>query len=312
MWDSYRIHVHVRPKTEDQSRSRAGLRGHAGIRHLLCAGRARPRALSAVHVPACVHRRVGNHIPHRGAAPGAAHRCHRLWRAHLPRRRGDRVGGGTPRVDPEPATGNRAVLRGAARFADADVSGTGSGPPRHDRWRRMRHGRLDVHRYLDAGLGAHHGGGLRTGRHREQHRLPGAPRLTMADLSRFAITRRWPAAHPDRIQLYSLPTPNGVKVSIMLEETGLAYEPHLVDFNKNDQLSAEFRSLNPNNKIPALIDPNGPEGVPLPLFESGAILQYLADKSGQLIPRAPAARYECLQWVFFQVGGIGPMFGQLG
>lgn len=134
----------------------------------------------------------------------------------------------------------------------------------------------------------------------------------MADLSGFAITRRWPARHPDRIQLYSLPTPNGVKVSIMLEETGLAYEPHLVDFNTNDQMSPEFLSLNPNNKIPAIIDPNGPDDVPLPLFESGAILLYLADKSGQLMPRAPGARYQCQQWLFFQVGGIGPMFGQLG
>ena len=134
----------------------------------------------------------------------------------------------------------------------------------------------------------------------------------MADLSTFAITRRWPAKHPDRLQLYSLPTPNGVKVSIMLEETGLPYEPHLVDFNTNDQLSPEFLSLNPNNKIPAIIDPNGPEGAPLPLFESGAILLYLAEKTGKLLPRAAGARYQCLQWVFFQVGGIGPMFGQLG
>ena len=134
----------------------------------------------------------------------------------------------------------------------------------------------------------------------------------MADLSRFTITKKWPAQHPDRIQLYSLPTPNGVKVSIMLEETGLAYEPHLVDFNTNDQMSAEFLSLNPNNKIPAIIDPQGPGGEPLPLFESGAILLYLAEKSGQFLPRAPGARYQCLQWVFFQVGGIGPMFGQLG
>ncbi len=134
----------------------------------------------------------------------------------------------------------------------------------------------------------------------------------MVDLSGFAITRRWPAKFPDRIQLYSLPTPNGVKVSIMLEETGLPYEPHRVDFNTSDQMSAEFLSLNPNSKIPAIIDPHGPQGAPLPLFESGAILLYLADKSGQLLPRAPAARYECLQWVFFQVGGIGPMFGQLG
>jgi len=134
----------------------------------------------------------------------------------------------------------------------------------------------------------------------------------MADLSGFPITRRWPAKFPDRIQLYSLPTPNGVKISIMLEETGLAYEPHLVDFNTNDQNSPEFLSLNPNNKIPAIIDPNGPEGAPLPLFESGAILVYLADKSGQLLPRAAAARYHTLQWVMFQLSGIGPMFGQLG
>jgi GST-like protein len=134
----------------------------------------------------------------------------------------------------------------------------------------------------------------------------------MADLSGFPITRRWPAKHPDRIQLYSLPTPNGVKISIMLEETGLAYEPHLVDFDTNDQNSPEFLSLNPNNKIPAILDPNGPDGVPLPLFESGAILIYLADKSGQLLPRAAAARYETLQWLMFQLSGIGPMFGQLG
>ena len=134
----------------------------------------------------------------------------------------------------------------------------------------------------------------------------------MADLSAFPITRKWPARHPDRIQLYSLPTPNGVKASIMLEETGLPYEPHLVDFDTNDQLSPEFLSLNPNNKIPAIIDPQGPDGVPLPLFESGAILWYLAEKSGKLLPATRAARYQCLQWVFFQVGGIGPMFGQLG
>ncbi len=131
-------------------------------------------------------------------------------------------------------------------------------------------------------------------------------------LTSFAITRKWPATHPERIQLYSLPTPNGVKVSIMLEETGLPYEPHLVDFNSNDQMSPEFLSLNPNNKIPAIIDPDGPGGAALPLFESGAILTYLSDKSGKLMPRDPAARYQCLQWVFFQVGGVGPMFGQLG
>jgi len=134
----------------------------------------------------------------------------------------------------------------------------------------------------------------------------------MTALSDFPITRKWPAQHPDRIQLYSLPTPNGVKVSIMLEETGLPYEPHLVRFDQNDQLSPEFLSLNPNNKIPAIIDPQGPGGKPLPLFESGAILFYLAEKSGQLLPAEPAGRYETLQWLMFQMGGIGPMFGQVG
>jgi len=134
----------------------------------------------------------------------------------------------------------------------------------------------------------------------------------VSDLSAFAITRKWPAQHPDRIQLYSLPTPNGVKVSVMLEESGLAYEPHLVRFDANDQLSPEFRSLNPNNKIPAILDPNGPGGQPLSLFESGAILIYLADKSQRFLPQEPAARYETLQWLMFQMGGIGPMFGQVG
>jgi len=134
----------------------------------------------------------------------------------------------------------------------------------------------------------------------------------MTDLSAFAITKKWPAQHPDRIQLYSLPTPNGVKVSIMLEETGLAYEPHLVRFDTNDQLSPEFLSLNPNNKIPAIIDPDGPGGKPLALFESGACLIYLAEKSGQLMPADAAGRYETIQWLMFQMGGIGPMFGQVG
>jgi GST-like protein len=134
----------------------------------------------------------------------------------------------------------------------------------------------------------------------------------MADLSAYPITQKWPARHPDRIQLYSLPTPNGVKVSIMLEETGLAYEPHLVDFGSNDQMSPAFLSLNPNNKIPAILDPNGPGGKPLALFESGAILLYLAEKSGQLLPRDAAARYRTIQWLMFQMGGIGPMFGQVG
>jgi GST-like protein len=134
----------------------------------------------------------------------------------------------------------------------------------------------------------------------------------MTELSAFPITKKWPAEHPDRIQLYSLPTPNGVKVSIMLEETGLPYEPHLVRFDANDQMTPEFLSLNPNNKIPAIIDPSGPDGKPLPLFESGAILIYLADKSGRFIPQDAVGRYEAIQWVMFQMGGIGPMFGQVG
>ncbi|MDZ7866091.1 glutathione S-transferase N-terminal domain-containing protein [Acidovorax sp.] len=134
----------------------------------------------------------------------------------------------------------------------------------------------------------------------------------MADISAFPITRKWPAQHPDRIQLYSLPTPNGVKASIALEELGLPYEPHLVSFETNDQTSPEFLSLNPNNKIPAILDPDGPGGKPLALFESGAILIYLADKTGQLVPQDAAARYQTLQWVMWQMGGLGPMFGQLG
>lgn len=134
----------------------------------------------------------------------------------------------------------------------------------------------------------------------------------MIDLSAFPITKKWPAAHPERIQLYSLPTPNGVKASIMLEETGLPYEPHLVNFETHDQLSPEYLSLNPNNKIPAIIDPNGPDGRPLALFESGAILIYLADKSGQLIPQDAAGRYHAIEWLMWQMGAVGPMFGQLG
>ena len=134
----------------------------------------------------------------------------------------------------------------------------------------------------------------------------------MADLSAFPITRKWPAKHADRIQLYSLPTPNGVKVSIMLEETGLPYEPHLVSFETNDQMTPEFLSLNPNNKIPAIIDPDGPSGKPLPLWETGAILIYLAEKTGKFIPSDAAHRYEAIQWVMWQMGGVGPMFGQLG
>jgi GST-like protein len=133
-----------------------------------------------------------------------------------------------------------------------------------------------------------------------------------AALAAFPIARKWPAQHPDRIQLYSLPTPNGVKAAIMLEETGLPYEPHLVNFDTHDQLSAEFRSLNPNNKIPAIIDPNGPDGRPLGLFESGAILMYLAEKTGRFMLPTAAGRYETLQWLMWQMGGIGPMFGQVG
>jgi GST-like protein len=134
----------------------------------------------------------------------------------------------------------------------------------------------------------------------------------MTDLSAFPITKRWPAVHPDRLQLYSLPTPNGVKVSIMLEEIGLPYEAHLVDFGKGDQKTPEFLSLNPYGKIPAIIDPSGPGGEPLPLFESGAILLYLAEKTGKLIPADPARRYETIEWLFFQMAAIGPMFGQVG
>jgi len=134
----------------------------------------------------------------------------------------------------------------------------------------------------------------------------------MSDLSSFNITKRWPVENQDHIQLYSLPTPNGVKVSIMLQETGLPYDAHLVSFDTNDQMTPEFLSLNPNNKIPAIIDPNGPGNKPLPLWETGAILIYLAEKTGKFLSKDPATRYKTLQWLMFQMGGIGPMFGQLG
>jgi GST-like protein len=134
----------------------------------------------------------------------------------------------------------------------------------------------------------------------------------MADLSSFPVAARWPARHPDRLQLYSFPTPNGVKVSIALEEIGLPYEAHTVNILKNETWTPDFLSINPNGKIPAILDPDGPGGKPLALFESGAILLYLADKTGKLVPTEPALRYETIQWVFFQMGGIGPMFGQLG
>jgi GSH-dependent disulfide-bond oxidoreductase len=134
----------------------------------------------------------------------------------------------------------------------------------------------------------------------------------MPDLSAFPIATRWPARHPDRLQLYSWPTPNGVKVSIMLEEIGLPYEVHAVNIGKDESWTPEFLSLNPNGKIPAIVDPDGPGGKPLGLFESGAILLYLAEKTGKLLPDDPAQRYETIQWVFFQMAAVGPMFGQLG
>lgn len=134
----------------------------------------------------------------------------------------------------------------------------------------------------------------------------------MTDLSSFPIAKRWPAAHPDRLQLYSWPTPNGVKVSIMLEELGLPYEVHAIKIGQNETWTPEFLSLNPNGKIPAIIDPNGPGGKPLALFESGAILLYLAEKTGRFLPSDPLHRYETIQWLFFQMAAIGPMFGQVG
>ncbi len=134
----------------------------------------------------------------------------------------------------------------------------------------------------------------------------------MSELSTFPITKKWPPRHPDQLQLYSLPTPNGIKVSIMLEEAGIPYEAHKVRLDQQDQLSPEFLSLNPNNKIPAILDPNGPAGKPLALFESGAILIYLAEKSGKFLPKDPQKRYQTIQWLMFQMGGVGPMFGQLG
>jgi GST-like protein len=134
----------------------------------------------------------------------------------------------------------------------------------------------------------------------------------MPDLSSFPIAARWPAAHPGRLQLYSFPTPNGVKVSIALEEMGLPYEAHAIDIGKNESWTPEFLSLNPNGKIPAIIDPDGPGGAPLGLFESGAILLYLAEKTGLLLPKDAARRYETIQWVFFQMASVGPIFGQVG
>ncbi len=134
----------------------------------------------------------------------------------------------------------------------------------------------------------------------------------MADFSAFPINDRWPAENTGILQLYSYPTPNGVKASIALEELGLPYEPHFVTLSDADVKSAEFLSLNPNNKIPAIIDPNGPDGAPLALFESGAILIYLAEKTGKLMGKTAADKYRVIQWLMFQMGGVGPMFGQMG
>lgn len=134
----------------------------------------------------------------------------------------------------------------------------------------------------------------------------------MSDLSSFPITKRWPASHPDRLQFYAAPTPNGVKVSIMLEEIGLTYEPHFIDISSNESKDPDFISLNPNGRIPAIIDPHGPSGQPIGIWESGTILVYLAEKTGQLIPSTPDLRYQALTWVFFQMSAMGPMFGQLG
>jgi GST-like protein len=134
----------------------------------------------------------------------------------------------------------------------------------------------------------------------------------LTDRTPFPVAQRWPAQHPERLQLYSFPTPNGVKISIMLEEIGLPYEAHLVNIMKNETWGPDFLALNPNGKIPAIIDPDGPGGKPLALFESGAILTYLGEKTGKLLSKDPATRYETLEWVFFQMAAIGPMFGQLG
>jgi GST-like protein len=134
----------------------------------------------------------------------------------------------------------------------------------------------------------------------------------MSVLSQFPITGRWPPSDPGVIQLYAFPTQNGVKASIALEELGLPYEAHRVTLSDADVKSPEFLSLNPNNKIPAIIDPDGPDGEPIALWESGAILIYLAEKTGRLLGTTAADRYQIIKWLMFQMGGVGPMFGQLG
>lgn len=130
--------------------------------------------------------------------------------------------------------------------------------------------------------------------------------------SQFPITGKWPPSHPDRLQLYSFGTPNGVKISIALEELGLPYEVHRIPLSDENVKSPEFLSLSPNNKIPAIIDPYGPEGEPIGIFESAVILEYLADKTRQLIGSNQTERYEIKQWLTFQIGSVGPMFGQFG
>ena len=134
----------------------------------------------------------------------------------------------------------------------------------------------------------------------------------MPDATDFLVNNRWPAENPDVIQVYAFPTPNGVKISLALEEMGLPYEAHLVTLSDTDVKSPEFLSISPNNKIPAIVDPNGPDGKPLALFESGAILLYLAEKSGKFMPSDATGRAEVTQWLMWQMAGLGPMFGQLG
>ncbi len=131
-------------------------------------------------------------------------------------------------------------------------------------------------------------------------------------MSNTWFPKRWPATMPDVIQYYGMPTPNGQKVSICLEELGLAYEPHVINITKGDQLDPDYLRLSPNGKIPAILDPNGPEGQPILMMESVVILQYLAEKSGQLFPKTYRARLEAQQWLVFQAAHIGPMFGQFG
>lgn len=134
----------------------------------------------------------------------------------------------------------------------------------------------------------------------------------METFSSELLHQKWPPQFPEKLQLYSCPTPNGVKVSIMLEETGLPYEAHYVDIMNNETFEPEFLSLNPNGKIPAIVDPNGPNGQPLALWESGAILHYLAVKTGQFLPKDPALAQQTLSWVFYQMAGVGPILGQVG